>query len=137
MAGKALHPEQLRWITRPHGAGEPARQVAELSEPLGADALRTNMWRYEPGAAGLRHRHARQEETYFVLEGTLTVYLGEPPVAVEVPRHAAVHVRPGTPVQSANHGESDALVLATGTPPEAEGSELLPSALGRGEGGRG
>ncbi len=124
-----MRPEQWSWITRPHEAGQPARHVAELSEALGADALRSNVWRYEPGAAGLRHRHSLQEETFLVLEGTLTVYLGDPPTAVEVPERGTVHVPPGTPVQSANHGASDLLVAAFGTPPEEHASQLLPSAL--------
>lgn len=126
---RALGPRDLSWITRPHAPGEPARHVAELSEALGADALRTNLWRYEPGAAGRRHRHPLQEETYLVLEGTLTVYLGEPPVAIEVPEHGIVHVPAGTAVQSANHGLRELLVAAFGTPPEEQASELLPSAL--------
>ncbi len=129
-AVSSLRPEQWCWIARPHDPGEPARHVAELSEPLGAGELRANVWRYEPGAAGLRHRHAHQEESYFVIEGTLTVYLGEPPERIDVPPHGIVHVPAGTPVQSANHGETDLLVLATGTPPEDERAELLPSALG-------
>ena len=132
----ALSPEQWEWITRPHVPGQPARHVAELSEALDSELLRANVWRYEPGAAGLRHRHRRQEEIYLVLEGTLTVYLGEPPTALEVPRHGTVSVAPGTPVQSANHGSDDLLVAAFGAPPEEESSELLPSALpGEGESG--
>lgn len=122
-------PDQWSWIVRPHDAGEPARHVAELSEQLGSDALRANVWRYEPGATGLRHRHERQEETYFVIEGTLTVYLGEPAERVVVAPRGIVHVAAGTPVQSANHGDTELLVLALGTPPEDERAELLPSAL--------
>ena len=125
----AIAPEQWAWITRPHEAGEPARHVAELSEAVGMGALRANVWRYEPGAAGLRHRHALQDEAYVVLEGTLTVYLGEPPSAVEVAERGLVHVPAGTAVQSANHGTADLVVLAFATPPEEERSELLPSAL--------
>jgi len=125
-------PEEWAWITRPHEQGEPARHVVELSEAAAMGALRANVWRYEPGAAGLRHRHARQEEAYFVLEGTLTVYLGDPPAAVEVPERGLVHVPAGTAVQSANRGDSDVLVLAFATPPEEERSELLASAVPEG-----
>ncbi len=131
----AVTPEQWAWITRPHDQGEPARHVAELSEAAGMGSLRANVWRYEPGAAGLRHRHLSQEEAYLVLEGTLTVYLGEPPSASEIPARGLVHVPAGTPVQSANHGDADLVVLAFGTPPEEERSELLPSALAQGPAG--
>ena len=125
----AVRPEQWAWVTRPHEPGEPARHVAELSAALDAEALRANVWRYEPGAAGLRHRHRRQEEVFVVLEGTLSIYLGDPPRRVEVPRHGIVRVPAGTAVQSANHGTAELLVAALGTPPEEEASELLPSAL--------
>ena len=129
MGGVSIGPAQWDWITRPHDPGEPARHVAELSEALGAGALRANVWRYEPHAAGIRHRHLHQEEAYIVLAGTLTVYLGEPAERLDVPAHGIVHVPAGTAVQSANHGEVELLVLAVGTPPEDESSELLPSAL--------
>jgi hypothetical protein len=49
--------EQLEWITRPHEPGEPARHVAELSDRARFAHTRANLWRYDPGAAGRRHRH--------------------------------------------------------------------------------
>ncbi len=131
MSANAITPERWAWITRPHDPGQPARHVAELSDAIGSERLRANVWRYEPGAAGLRHRHRDQEEVYLVLEGTLTVYLGEQPAPLEVPRHGVVRVPPGTPVQSANRGPDELLVAAFGTPPEEDASELLPSALAR------
>ena len=39
--------------------------------------VRANVWRDEPGATGRRHRHPAQDETFVVLEGTLSIYLGE------------------------------------------------------------
>jgi mannose-6-phosphate isomerase-like protein (cupin superfamily) len=137
LRARTVAPQQWSWITRPHEPGEPARHVAELSEALDTGALRANVWRYEPGAAGVRHRQRRQDELFFVLEGTLTIYLGEPPSAAEVPRHGAVHVPAGTPVQSANHGSVDLLVAAIGTPPEVQPAELLPSAIPASRGGDG
>ena len=67
MAFRMLSPDDFEWITRPHEPGEPARHVAELSDRLGASHVRGNVWRYEPRAAGRRHRHAIQEETFVVL----------------------------------------------------------------------
>ncbi len=125
----AILPDQLDWITRPHEPGEPARHVAELSELAGFAHTRGNLWRYEPGAKGKRHRHATQEETFVVLAGTLSMYVGEPPERVDVPATGVIHVEPGTALQSANHGDVDLLVYAYGTPPESERSELLDSAL--------
>jgi quercetin dioxygenase-like cupin family protein len=120
----AATPESLEWITRPHAQDEPARHVAELSELLGAEHVRSNIWRYEPGARGRRHRHAAQEETFVVLSGTLTMYLGEPPERVDVPEGSVVLARAGTPLQTVNHGSEDLVVYVHGYPPD-EGAEVL------------
>jgi mannose-6-phosphate isomerase-like protein (cupin superfamily) len=125
----AVDPHDFDWITRPHAEGEPARHVAELSDTLGAEHVRGNVWRYEPGAAGRRHRHRLQEETFVVLAGTLTMYLGEPPERVDIPAGGVVRVGAGTPLQSMNHGAVDVLVYAHGYPPEDEQAELLASAV--------
>jgi mannose-6-phosphate isomerase-like protein (cupin superfamily) len=128
MAFKVIPPTALAWETRPHDRGEPARHVAELLEAIGAMHSRCNIWRYEPGAHGRRHVHAEQEETFVVLAGTLTMYLGEPAERHDVPVGGVVHTAPGTPLQSANHGEVDLLVYAHGSPPD-EGADVLDSAV--------
>jgi mannose-6-phosphate isomerase-like protein (cupin superfamily) len=125
MSFRAISPQQLSWITRPQEPGEPARHVAELSEAAGFADTRANIWRYEPGASGRRHRHPVQEETFVVLNGTLTMYIGDPPERVDVPRGGVVVVDPMTPLQTANHGDEDLLVYAYGYPPEEEHAELL------------
>jgi len=129
MAFSVIRPDELSWITRAHEPGEPARHVAELSEIAGLAHTRANIWRYESGAKGRRHRHAQQEETFVVLAGTLSMYLGEPPERRDVPAGGLIHVDPGTPLQSANHGDDDLLVHVYGYPPENENAELLDSAL--------
>ena len=105
--------------------GEAPRHVAELSERAGFAFTRANVWRYEPGARGRRHRHPLQEETFVVLAGTLSMYLGEPAAREDVPAGGLIHVEPGTPLQTANHGDEDLIVYAYGTPPESEHAELL------------
>jgi quercetin dioxygenase-like cupin family protein len=129
VAFRTVRPEQLTWKTRPHEPDEPARHVAELSDRAGFAHTRANLWRYEPGARGRRHRHPIQEETFVVLRGTLTMYLGEPPERVEVPVGGLIHVEPGTVLQTANHGDSELLVYAYGTPPEDEHAEILDSVV--------
>jgi quercetin dioxygenase-like cupin family protein len=126
---RVVLPEGLEWITRPHEPGEPARHVAELSESAGLRHERANIWRYEPGARGRRHRHPVQEETFVVLQGTLSIYLGDPPERRDVPAGGLVHVDPGTALQSVNHGAGDLLVYVHGYPPESETAELLDSAV--------
>lgn len=129
MGYRVVVPGELESITRPHEPGEPARHVTELSEAAGFAHTRANVWRYEPAAKGRRHRHPIQEETFVVLAGTLSMYLGEPPVRQDVSAGALIHVAPGTPLQTVNHGDDDLLVYAYGYPPEPEHAEILDSAL--------
>ena len=120
---------ELEWITRPHEPDEAARHAAELSERAGFAHTRANLWRYEPGAKGRRHRHPLQEETFVVLSGTLSMYLGEPPERQDVPVGGLIHVEAGTELQTVNHGDEELLVYAYGTPPESEHAEILDSAI--------
>jgi mannose-6-phosphate isomerase-like protein (cupin superfamily) len=129
MGFRVVHPGELDSITRPHEAGEPARHVTELTEPAGFEHTRANVWRYEPGAKGRRHKHPQQEETFLVLEGTLSMYVGDPPERHDVPAGALIHVEPGTPLQAVNHGNVDLMLYAYGYPPESEHAEILDSAV--------
>jgi len=128
MGYRIVRPDELEWVTRPHEPGEPARRVAELGDRLGFEHTRGNLWRYEPGAQGKRHRHEAQEETFVVVSGMLSMYLGEPPERVDVPVGGALTVEPGTPLQSANHGDEELVVYAYGAPPDW-GAEVLESAI--------
>ena len=125
MGFRAIRPDQLEWMTRPHDPAEPARHVAELSDLAGFAHTRANIWRYEPGAKGRRHRHKQQEETFVVLAGALTMYLGDPPERVDVPTGGLIHVKPGTALQTVNQGDEDLVLYAYGTPPESEHAEIL------------
>ena len=129
MSFRVIHPDELTWITRPHEPDEPARYVAELSELAGFAHTRANVWRYEPGARGRRHRHPLQEETFVVLAGSLSMYLGEPPERQDVPAGGLIHVEPGTPLQTANHGAEELVLYVYGTPPESENAEILDPAV--------
>jgi len=122
---RAIRPDQLEWMTRPHDPAEPARHVAELSDLAGFARTRANIWRYEPGAKGRRHRHKQQEETFVVLAGALTMYLGDPPERVDLPTGGLIHVKPGTALQTVNQGDEDLVLYAYGTPPESEHAEIL------------
>lgn len=128
MGSSIILPDDLRWTTRPHDPGEPARHVAELNEMAGFAHTRANVWRYEPGAKGRRHVHAEQEETFVVLAGTLSMYVGEPPERNDVPTGGLIHLEPGTPLQTVNHGDEDLVVHAYGSPPD-HGADVLDSAF--------
>jgi quercetin dioxygenase-like cupin family protein len=127
MGFRVVEPGDFEWMTRPHEPGEPARHVAELSEGAGFAHTRANVWRYEPGAKGRRHRHPVQEETFVVLAGTLSMYVGDPPERHDVPVGGLIHIEPGTPLQTVNHGDDDLVLYAYGTPPESEHAEILES----------
>jgi len=121
--------DELVWITRPHEPGVPARHVSELTERMAFAHTRANIWRYEPGAKGRRHRHPLQEETFVVLEGTLSMYVGDPPERVDAPAGGLIRVGPGTALQAVNHSDDELLIYAYGYPPESENAEILDSAV--------
>jgi mannose-6-phosphate isomerase-like protein (cupin superfamily) len=129
MGYTVIRPDELEWETRPSEPGEPERHRAALSEPVGFEHTRANLWRYEPGAKGRRHKDMRQEETFVVLRGTLTMYLDEPPVRHEVPEQGLVHVESGTPLQIVNEGEEELMLYASGAPPEHGHAQFLDSAV--------
>ena len=129
MAFHVVTPDELDWKTRPHEPGEAPRHVAALSDLAGFAHTRANLWRFEPGAKGRRHREPVQEETFVVLAGTLSMYVGDPPERHDVPTGGLIHVEPGTAIQSVNHGDVELLVYAYGTPPDSERAEYLDSAV--------
>ena len=79
MAFRVIRPDELEWTTRDHEPDEAPRHVAGLSDLAGFAHTRANLWRYEPGAKGRRHKDMLQEETFVVVRGTLSMYLGDPP----------------------------------------------------------
>jgi quercetin dioxygenase-like cupin family protein len=129
VAFRIIRPDELEWVTRPHEPEEPPRHVAELSELAGFAHTRANVWRYEPGAKGRRHRHKLQEETFVVLGARCRCTSATRRSARDVPAGGLIHVEPGTPLQAANHGDEDLVVYAYGTPLEHERAEILDSAL--------
>jgi mannose-6-phosphate isomerase-like protein (cupin superfamily) len=129
MAHRLVQLSELEWTTRDHEPDEAPRHVAGLTDRAGLAHTRANLWRYEPGARGRRHRDKVQEETFVPISGTLTMYLGEPPERVDVGPGGLVHVEAGTELQVANHGEDDLLIFIYGAPPETGNAEFLDSAV--------
>jgi len=129
MGFRVIRPDELEWVEREPEAGGVARYVARLSDVAGFAHTRGNVWRYPPGSTGRRHRDAIQEETFVVLSGTLTMYLGDPPERVDVPAGGVVHVDSGTVLQSTNHGDEEVVMYAYGAPPETGGAEFFDSAV--------
>jgi len=68
-----------------------------------------------------------QEETFVVVRGVLTMYLGDPPERHEISAGGLAHVKPGTPLQIVNDGDEELLLYAYGAPPERGQAEFLDS----------
>ena len=129
MGFRVIQPGDLEFETRPHEPGEAPRHAAGVTDLAGFKHTRANFFRYEPGAKGRRHKDMRQEETYVPVQGTLTMYLGEPPRRHEVPVGGLIHVESGTPLQIVNEGDEDLLLYIYGAPPERGQAEFLDSAV--------
>lgn len=115
-----LHASELEWT--PRGEGD-SRTIAALSETL--TQSRANIWRYPPGARGKRHSDHVQEEVFVVLEGTLTVDLGEPPERHVLERGSVLVTQPGTILQLRNAGSEDLVLYIYGAPPERGGADFF------------
>jgi quercetin dioxygenase-like cupin family protein len=81
---------------------------------------RANIWHYPPGSVGRRHSDPIQEEVFVVLDGTLTVHVGEgqAPDRHELVRGSVLIVQPGTPLQLSNRGDEELRLFILGAPPE-------------------
>ena len=121
MAFAIFRASELDWEPRDDGSG---RAVSRLSDAM--TQSRANIWRYPAGARGKRHADKAQEEVFVVLDGTLTIDIGEPPVRHELPRGSVAVIRPGTAMQLRNvHGEPLSLYIY-GAPPERGEATFLP-----------
>jgi len=99
------------------------REVARLSEQM--TRSRANLWRYPAGARGRRHVDPIQEEVFVVLDGTLTVDVGEPPERHELTRGSVLVIQPGTAMQLRNAHEEELALFIYGAPPERGDATFL------------
>ena len=116
MSGYTIfHADDLEW--RPRREGD-ARLAAELSQSM--TRSRANLFRYPPGAVGRRHIDPIQEEVFVVLDGTLTIHMGEgdEPERHELATGSVLIVQPGTALQLSNRHEDELRLFIVGAPPE-------------------
>ena len=101
------------------------RRILEI--PLHAELAhsRAHLWRYAPGVKGRRHLHQQQEEVFVVLEGTMTMLLGEDKERVELPPQSVVVLSPGTPIHLMNESDRDAVLFIYGAPPVSGDGVIL------------
>ena len=98
-----------------------------LAEQLGSEKLGARLWRLPPFSANTWHRHAEQDELYFVVEGTGRMRVGKD--TLTVPKHGAVLVHPPHLRQVFNDTAEEVLWLICGAPrhePGAERSLIYP-----------
>jgi mannose-6-phosphate isomerase-like protein (cupin superfamily) len=98
-----------------------------LRRQLGVSSFGMNQIVLEPGQRGRIHRHARQEEVYLVLEGTLTLLVEDDPT--DLGEGELIRVAPGLRRQLVNLGPRRLVLLALGGAGEHQGrdGEAFPS----------
>ena len=125
MGYRVLRGDEYDWEERPPAERGAPRQMFDVTPAAALQQSRARLWRLPAGARGRRHLERAQEEVFVVLDGTLTVLLGDPAERFDVQRHSIVSVEPGTGVQMRNEGEEEVVVFVYGAPPVAGQAEYL------------
>lgn len=111
---RLITPDDLRW--RPSNLMKIPN--ADFLERTGSENLAARLWRLPPKSANTLHRHVRQEEFYFVLEGQGRMRVGDE--TLTVPRYGGVLVGPDPLRQVFNDTDAEVLWLIVGAPEELE-----------------
>jgi mannose-6-phosphate isomerase-like protein (cupin superfamily) len=120
-----VHASEHTWEERPAVGSDAVRLTADVTTSADLTQSRARVWQLPPHARGRRHKEGAQEEVFVVLEGTLTVLLGDPPERVDVTKHSVVAVQPGTAIQLRNESDAPVTLFAYGAPPVTGGGEFL------------
>ena len=124
MGFHVIRPGDAVWEDRPNQEGQ-IRRVADVTAAGSLVHSRARIWRYPPRTRGRRHVEGAQEEVFVVLEGTLTMLLGDPPERFDLPPQSVVTVAPGTGLQMRNEGDAEVVIFAYGAPPVTGQAEYL------------
>ena len=124
MGFRVIRPGDDVWEDRPNQEGQ-IRRVADLTAAGELAQSRARIWRYPPHTRGRRHAEGAQEEVFVVLEGTLTMLLGDPPERFDLEPQSVVTVAPGTGLQMRNESDGEVAVFAYGAPPVTGQAEYL------------
>ncbi|NUR78461.1 MAG: cupin domain-containing protein [Thermoleophilia bacterium] len=120
-----VNADELDYAERPPKPGEAARRAADLTAAVALQQSRARLWRYPPHSTGRRHRDHVQEEVFVVLEGTLTMLLGDEPERVDLGPGGVVAVEPMTALQVRNETDEELVLFVYGAPPLREGADFL------------
>jgi mannose-6-phosphate isomerase-like protein (cupin superfamily) len=91
---------------------------ADYLERTRSENISARLWRLPPKSANTLHKHIRQEEFYFVLEGVGRMRVGDK--TLTVPKYGGVLVGPDQLRQVFNDTEAEVLWLIVGAPEELE-----------------
>lgn len=91
---------------------------ADYLERTGSENLCARLWRLPAKSASTLHKHLRQEEFYFVLEGVGRLRVGNE--TLTVPKYGGVLVGPDQVRQVFNDTDAEVLWLIVGAPEELE-----------------
>ena len=100
------------------------REIVELPLLANLEHSRAHLWRYPARATGRRHYQTAQEEVFVVLEGTVTMMLGEAGDRHDLPPRSLVVLEPRTPIYIVNETDEEAVFFAYGAPAD-RGAEIL------------
>jgi mannose-6-phosphate isomerase-like protein (cupin superfamily) len=117
MSYRIVRSGEESWEERPNREGEPPRLTADVTTAANLEQSRARVWRYPPHTRGRRHKDLGQEEVFLVLEGTLTMVLGDPPQRFDLESGSVVAVEPGTALQMRNESDAEVRIFAYGAPP--------------------
>ena len=120
--------DDLAYDERPPKPGEQPRRAADLTTAVELGQSRARLWRYPPHSTGRRHRDHAQEEVFVVIEGTLTMLLGDDPERVDLDPGGVVAVEPMTALQMRNETDDEVGVFVYGAPPEQAGADFFADA---------
>ena len=109
-----IKPEDLQW--RPSNLMKIPN--ADFLERTKSELLSARLWRLPPKSANTLHKHVRQEEFYFVVEGVGRIRVGDQ--TLSVPKHGGLLVGPGELRQVFNDTDAEVLWLVVGAPEELE-----------------
>jgi len=99
--------------------------MADLTPAAALTQSRARLWRLPPRSRGRRHAERAQEEVFVVLEGTLTLLLGDPPERFDLPAGSVAAAQPGTGIQMRNESDLEVVIFAYGAPPVAGQADYL------------
>lgn len=119
-----IQPKDLSW--RPANLMQIPN--ADYLERTGSENMSARLWRLPPNSANTLHKHIRQEEFYFVLEGLGRMRVGDERLTVS--KYGGVLVGPDQLRQVFNDTDTEVLWLIVGAPEELE---LLQGAKSKGD----